>query len=132
MNPNGLLALRFFVKTYVITFRFTSSATLMRHLAPYLYLHYTILDFICQEIFHFSFQLSPVRNVEVRGVTLPSVKCITLPRTLDTIAVTIGQVAFACFILHLHYTTNLWGCQEGFFIFFQDFSLPSLMECMPS
>ena len=51
LNPNGLLALRFFVKTYVITFRFTSSATLMRHLAPYLHLHYTILDFVCQEVF---------------------------------------------------------------------------------
>jgi hypothetical protein len=34
LNPNGLLALRFFVKTYVITFRFTSSATLMRHHTP--------------------------------------------------------------------------------------------------
>ena len=122
MNPNGLLALRFFVKTYVITFRFTSSATLMRHLAPYLHLHYTTFDIECQEVFQiFSFLISTFSCEKCRGQRghAPFRKCITLPMTLDTIAVTIGQAACAFLCLHLHYTTNLWGCQGVFQIFFE-------------
>ena len=105
MNPNGLLALRFFVKTYVITFRFTSSATLMRHLAPYLHLHYTTFDIECQEVFQiFSFFISTFSCEKSRGQRghAPFFRFITYLKSLDAIAVTIGQVAFA--FLYLTFT----------------------------
>ena len=105
MNPNGLLALRFFVKTYVITFRFTSSATLMRHLAPYLHSHYTTFDIECQEVFQiFSFLISTFSCEKSRGQRghAPFRRFITYLKSLDAIAVTIGQVAFA--FLYLTFT----------------------------
>ena len=76
----------------------------------------------------FSFLISTFSCEKCRGQRghAPFRKCITLPMTLDTIAVTIGQAACAFLCLHLHYTTNLWGCQGVFWRFQKIFSIAEL------